>query len=141
LISHMDQTTHLTRVILSGVPERFVSYQHHRRGVEGPRERVRYHAVSGSSHENAVGARRALGGFLLRDRSWPLPLDAFDSSHRKTKPKPLVGQSMGRIPYVSIVVDNSSGSFDSAPVMLVGDESFRRFAQDDTVNGVGKNNR
>jgi len=52
-----------------------------------------------------------------------------------------VGQSMGRIPYVSIVVDNSSGSFDSAPVMLVGDESFRRFAQDDTVNGVGKNNR
>src|SRR5215472_16930927 len=102
---------------------------------------LHYHAVSGSSHENAVGARRALGGFFLRDRSWPLPLDAFDSSHRKTKPKPLVGQSMGRIPYVSIVVDNSSGSFDSAPVMLVGDESFRRFAQDDTVNGVGKNNR
>ena|SRR5215469_17883830 len=137
----MDLTTHLTRVILSGAPERFVSYRDHWRGVEGPRERVHYHAVSGSSHENAVGARRALGGFFLRDRSWPLPLDAFDSSHRKTKPKPLVGQSMGRIPYVSIVVDNSSGSFDSAPVMLVGDESFRRFAQDDTVNGVGKNNR
>src|SRR5215472_13328232 len=119
LISRINQTTHLTPVILSGAPERFVSHQDHWRGVEGSRERVIYHTVSGSSHENAIAVRCGLGGFFLRDRSWPLGLDVFYSSYRETTPKRLVGQCTGRIPYGSMVVDNSSGSFDSAPFIFV----------------------
>ena len=63
------QTTHLTPVIQSGAPERFVSYQDHWRGVEGSRECVIYDAVSGSSYENAVAARCGLEGFFLPDLS------------------------------------------------------------------------
>src|SRR5262249_15893421 len=76
---------YLTPVILSEAPERFISYQDHWRVVEGSRECVPYRAVSGSSQENAIAARRRLGGFFLRDRSWLLHLDAFHS--RKMKPK------------------------------------------------------
>jgi hypothetical protein len=35
-----------------------------------------------------------------------------------TQPKRLVGQGTGRIPYGSTVVDNSSGSFDCAPIIF-----------------------
>jgi hypothetical protein len=80
-----------------------------------------YLAVPGSSHENAIAGRCGLGGFFLPDLSWPLPLNAFHLSHRKTKPKRLAGQAMGRTPYGSIVADNSSGSFDCAPITLVRD--------------------
>src|SRR5215472_8389779 len=141
LISRINQTAQLTPVIpsagtsgqaLSGALERFVSYQDHWRGVEGSRERVFYHTVSGSSYENAVAARCGLGGFFLRDRSFPLPLDAFHSSPGMTKPKRLLGQGTGRIPYGSMVVDNSSGSFDSAPFIFVGCAILWRCAQDDT---------
>jgi len=119
LISRINQTTQLTPVILSGAPERFVSYQDHWRGVEGPRDRVLYHTVSGSSHENTIAARCGLGGFFLRDRSWPVPLGTFYSSHRKTKPKHLVGQGNGRTPYGGMLIDNPSGSFDCAPIIFV----------------------
>src|SRR5215831_15780575 len=81
LISRINQTTHLTPVILSGAPERFVCYQDHWRGVEESRERVPYHAVSGSSHEDAIAAPCVLDAFLkhalmlaslLLWASWPL---------------------------------------------------------------------
>src|SRR5262249_11248693 len=39
-ISDINETKHLTPVILSEAPERFVSYQDHSRGVEGSRDRV-----------------------------------------------------------------------------------------------------
>src|SRR5262249_39799604 len=147
LISRINQTTHLTPVIpsagtsgqaLSGAPEGFVIHQRYWRGVEGSRERVIYHTVSGSSYENAVAARCGLRGFFLCDRSWPFALDAFYSSHRKTKPKRLVGQGTGRTPYCSMVVDNSSGSFDSAPFIFVRCSILWRSAQDDTGKGVWK---
>src|SRR5262249_23668526 len=130
--------THLTPVILSGAPERFVSNQDHWRGVEGSRECVFYHTMSGSSHENAIAARCGLGGFSLRDGSRPLPLHAFYSSHRKTEPKRLVGQGTGRIPYSSMIVDNSSGSFDCAPITFERHQPSWRFAQDDTGTGAWK---
>jgi hypothetical protein len=57
-----------------------------------------------------------LGGFFLPDRSWSLLLDAFHSSHGMTEAKRLVGHGTGRTPYGSMVVDNSSGSFDCAPI-------------------------
>jgi hypothetical protein len=96
LISRINQTTHLTPVILSGAPERFVCYQDHWRAVEGSRERVLYHTASGSSHENANAARCGLGGFFLRDRSWPTPLDAFHFLTPQDEIQALVGQSTGR---------------------------------------------
>src|SRR5215472_2287673 len=98
LISRINQTTHLTPVILSGAPERFVSHQDHWRGVEGSRERVIYHTASGSSHENANAGPCGLGGFFLRERSWPTPLDAFPFLTRMTKSKRLVGQNTGEFP-------------------------------------------
>src|SRR6516225_2269968 len=98
LISRINQTKHLKPVILSGAPKRFVSYQDHWREIEGPRERVFYHTLSGSSHEKAIATPCGLGGFFLRDPSWPSALDAFFPPHRKTKPKRLVGQGTGRIP-------------------------------------------
>src|SRR5262249_39072130 len=124
----INQTKHLTPVILSGAPRRFVSYHDHWRGVEGSRERVIYHTVSGSSHENAIAARCGLGGSFLCERSSPTPLDAFHSSQPKTKPERLVRQSTGRIPYGSMVVNKSSGFlrlppqdrlFDCAPNTFV----------------------
>src|SRR5262245_21956514 len=119
LISSVNQTTHLTPVILSGAPQRFVFHRRHWREVEGSRERVPCHAVSGSSQQSAIAAPCGLAGFLLHNRSWPLPLDAFHSSHHKTKPKPLVGQDTGRTPYGSMAIDKPSGSFDCAPITFV----------------------
>ena len=109
-------TTYPTPVILSEAPERFVSHQHHWRAVEGSREHVPHQVVSGSSYENASGRELRAWRFFLRDRPWPLPLGAFHSSHGMTKSKRLVGEGTGRIPYVSMVIDNSSGSFDCAPI-------------------------
>src|SRR5262249_48270216 len=96
LIFRINRTTHLTPVILSGAPERFVSYRDLWRAVEGPRECVIYNDVSGSSKENATAAPRWLGGHFLRDRSWRLPLGAFHSSHGKTKPKAVSGTGHGK---------------------------------------------
>jgi hypothetical protein len=119
LTSRINQTTQVTPVILSGAPERFVSYQDHWRGVEGSRERVIYHTVSGSSHESAIAGRCGLRGLFFRDPSCPLPLDPFHSSHCRAKSKPLVGYGTGRTPYGSMVIDDSSGSFDCAPIIFV----------------------
>src|SRR5215472_12350502 len=119
LISRINQTTHLTPVILSGAPERFVSHQDHWRGVEGSRERVIYHTVSGSSHENANAGPCGLGGFFLRERSWPTPLDALPLLTRHDEIQAVSGTEHGGIPYGSMVVDKPSGSFDCAPIIFV----------------------
>src|SRR5215472_10529067 len=97
-ISRINQTTHLTPVILSEAPERFVIYQHHRRGVEGSRGRVIYDTVSGSSHESAIAARCGLGGFFLCDRSWSLPLGAFHSAHGMKNPSGQWDRALGKLP-------------------------------------------
>src|SRR5215469_7737272 len=57
----INQATQIAPVILSGAPQRFVSYQDHWRGVEGPRECVIYHTMSGSSHEIAIAPRCGRG--------------------------------------------------------------------------------